>query len=113
MAVQFKQKCKRCFKNYVLSTRRSRYIVCEECQKKEYSGEITDPEMKELFDIPEEFYKENYFLRDIKSKYLRFGSLSEKQIEAFKRAAAEMKEEKTELSEAATSDQEQTSSKEE
>jgi PHP family Zn ribbon phosphoesterase len=90
MAIQYKQKCKRCNKNYVLSGLRSRYIVCDECQKREYSQEVTDPEMKELFDIPEEHYQKNYFLRDIKAKYLKYGSLSEKQIEAFKRAVKDL-----------------------
>ena len=48
--------------------------------------------MKKLFDIPESFYKENSFLRDIKINYLRFGNLSEKQIEAFKKVVNDMNE---------------------
>jgi len=82
----------RCKKNYVTVTGRQKFPVCYECQKKEMKGEITDPEMKKLFDIPEEFYKRNSFLRDIKINYLRFGKLSERQIEAFKKTVKEMKE---------------------
>ena len=47
-----------------------------------------------MFDIPEELYKKNFFLRDIKIKYLRYGKLSDKQIAAFKRVAKEMDEKK-------------------
>ena len=57
-------------------------------------GEIKDPKMKKMFDIPEEFYKENSFLRDIKIKYLQWGELTEKQIEAFKKTVEKMKKEK-------------------
>jgi hypothetical protein len=53
-------------------------------------GEIKDPAMKKLFDIPEEYYK-NPFLRDIKMRYLMFGSLSEKQLSAFKDVVEKIK----------------------
>ena len=56
-------------------------------------GEIKDPKMKKMFDIPEEFYKENSFLRDIKIKYLKFGELTEKQIAAFKKTVENLKKE--------------------
>ena len=92
MAVSYKQKCIRCKKNYVIVTYRQRYAVCYECQKKEMQGKIADPKMKELFDIPEEFYKKNLFLRDIKIKYLKGVDLTEKQIEAFKKVVGKMKE---------------------
>jgi len=91
MAMQYKHKCVRCKTNYVLATRRDKFPVCYECQKKEMQGEITDPKLKKMFDIPEEFYKSNSFLRDIKIKYLRYGSISEKQIEAFKKTVKDMK----------------------
>ncbi len=55
-------------------------------------GEIKDPKMKKMFDIPEEFYEENSFLRDIKIKYLKWGELSERQIAAFKKTVKERKE---------------------
>jgi hypothetical protein len=90
MPVTFKQKCFRCRKNYVEVTRRNRFVLCYDCQKNELQGEITDPKMKEMFDIPEELYKENSFLRDIKVKYLKYGELTEKQIEVFKRVAKEL-----------------------
>ena len=56
--------------------------------------EIKDKKMKKFFDIPEEFYKENAFLRNIKVYYLRTGELSEKQIEAFKKTVNNLKKEK-------------------
>jgi len=55
-------------------------------------GEITDPEFKKLFDIPEEYYIENSFLRNIKSNYLKYHNLTENQIAAFNKVVQQMKE---------------------
>lgn len=92
MAIKYKIKCIRCKQNYVVVTKRQRYALCYNCQKKDLIGKIKDPKMKKLFDISEEYYKENSFLRDIKINYLRYGNLTERQIEAFKKAVKEMKE---------------------
>ena len=89
--VRYKQKCFRCKKNFVLITHRQKYVQCYDCQKKELAQEIKNPKMKKLFDIPEEFYKENIFLRDIKVNYLRYNNLSDRQIEAFKKTVERMK----------------------
>ncbi len=94
MAVKYKQKCSRCKEKYVLASWRVKFPVCYECQKKELGGEITDPKMKKFFNIPGEFYEQNTFLRDIKINYLRYGKLSEAQINAFKKTVDKMKEEK-------------------
>ena len=94
MAVQFKQKCVKCKKNYVLSTARNSYVICYDCQNATHSAEITDPVYKRLFDIPEEYYKENGFLRNIKANYLKFGSLTENQAVTFKKVVAKIKEDK-------------------
>lgn len=92
MAIQFQQKCTRCMKNYVLVSNRTRGPrICYACHKLEMNGTISDPEMKKFFDIPEEFYKKNSFLRNIKISYLRFGSLTENQIDAFKRTVEDLK----------------------
>lgn len=91
--VKFKKKCYRCKKNYVTATRRDNWVMCYDCQKAELNGVIDDPEMKKFFDIPHEFYVNNSFLRDIKVKYLKFGNLTEKQIEAFKKTVDKLKEE--------------------
>ena len=93
--VSYKQRCARCKKNYVLVSR-NQFPICYDCQKAELSGVIKDPKMKKLFDIPEHLYKENGFLREIKMKYLRFGNLTEKQIEVFARVAKELIEGKKE-----------------
>ncbi len=92
MAIRFKQKCMRCKKNYVTVSRNQRFVLCYECQKGELKGTIKDPKMKKLFNIPEEFYKKNSFLRAIKSNYLKYKNLSEKQIEAFKKTVKKLKE---------------------
>ena len=92
MAIEFKKKCPRCKKNFVKVTRRQETgVLCYECDKKQMQGEITDPEMKKLFDIPEEYYQQNAFLRDIKINYMRFGKLTDKQIDAFKRTVEKLK----------------------
>lgn len=93
MPIQYKQKCMRCKKNYVLATRRSGRVVCWECQKPGLDRLIEDPEMKKLFDLPEEYYKKSMFLRNIKLGYLSYGRLTEKQIEAFKKAVDKLKTE--------------------
>lgn len=91
MAITYKQKCIRCKINYVAATYRQRYVVCHDCQEKEMKSEIKDPKMKKLFNIPEDFYKKNSFLKDIKLNYVRYENLTEKQISAFKKAVKEMK----------------------
>lgn len=91
VAPRYKQKCFRCRKNWVVVTWRQRYILCYDCQKKDLEGEIKDPKMKKLLDIPEECYKENAFLRSIKINYLHYGKLTEKQIEAFKKVVEKIK----------------------
>lgn len=55
-------------------------------------GDITDPKMKKLFDIPEKYYKDSMFLRNIKINYLKYGNLTDKQIEAFKKVVGKIKE---------------------
>jgi len=67
--------------------------VCYDCQKDRLQGEIKDPKIKKLLNIPEEFYRENLFLRNIKESYMAWGKLSEKQIEAFKKTVEKMKNE--------------------
>ena len=94
--VRFKQLCQKCKKNMVLVTSKTKFAICYDCQKEDLQGEIKDPKMKKMFDIPEEFYKENSFLRDIKIRYLKFKELSEKQIAAFEKTVKELKENKKE-----------------
>ncbi len=94
MAVKFKQKCERCKTNYVTvsSWRQRRPIVCYECEKKDMSGEIKDSKMKKLLDIPEELYMQSSFLRAIKINCIKYGSLTQPQIEAFKRTVKDLSE---------------------
>ena len=91
MTFLFKHRCVKCKKNMILVSSRNKFPICYDCQKGELNQEINDPKMKKLFDIPEEFYKESAFLRSIKINYLRFGKLSEKQIEFFRKTIDDMK----------------------
>jgi len=95
MAIRYKKKCVRCKKNYVIATTRSGYIECYECQKPQLEGAIKNPKMKKLFDIPDQYLKDNWFIRTIKINYLRYGQLSEKQIEAVQKAIQKMKDEES------------------
>lgn len=84
--------CKLCKTNRVLVTAREKFPVCYECHKKQMSGKkVTDKKIKKLFNIPEEFYKENIFLRKIKLYYLKYKELTEKQIAAFKKTVEKIK----------------------
>ena len=92
MAVKYKKRCMRCKKNFILATWKSNYPMCYDCQKSEMEGEIKDPKMKKLLNIPLEYYKQNGFLRNIKINCIRYGELSERQIEAFKKVVKQLKE---------------------
>lgn len=95
MRITYKQICRMCKQNYVIVSSKQDYITCYDCQKKDLGGKVKDPKMKKLFDIPESYYQENLFLRSIKLNYLRCGSLTDKQIEAFKKAVKWLKESET------------------
>ncbi len=91
MPIRYRQKCFKCRKNWVNVSRGQRFVICYDCQKEELNKKIKDPEMKKMFDIPEDFYRKNSFLRSIKLNYIKFEKLSEKQIAAFKKTVKEMK----------------------
>ncbi len=90
MRISYKQRCIRCKKNMVLVTPKTQYAVCYECQKNDLKGEVTDPVFKKMFDIPDDLYQKSMFLRSIKINYLRYGKLSEKQIDAYKKTVDKM-----------------------
>ena len=87
----FKILCYRCKKNYVVASWRDKFVTCYDCWKNEGSAEIKDPKMKKMFEVPEEFYKENSFLRSIKLNYIRYNNLSDRQIDAFKETVEKLK----------------------
>ena len=47
-----------------------------------------------MFNIPEEYYKETPFLRNIKANYLKYGSLTANQISAFEKVVDKIKADK-------------------
>ncbi len=96
MAISYQQKCSLCRKNWVTVTWKSRYPVCYDCQKNQLEGEIKDPKMKKMFKIPPDLYQKSSFLRDIKINYLKYGRLTEKQIDAFKKTVKNLSEKKEE-----------------
>jgi hypothetical protein len=88
--VEYKQRCMLCKSAMVIIKSRRQKPICNDCQFRGVSDkEITDPQFKAMFAIDPRLYEQSYFLRDIKAKYLRLGSLTEKQIEVFKKVADE------------------------
>ncbi|MBI5390130.1 hypothetical protein HZB02_01460 [Candidatus Woesearchaeota archaeon] len=90
MVTRYKQKCYRCKKNYVITSYRNSFPVCYDCCKEELSKPVNDPAMKKFFAIPEDYYKQNSFLVNIKLNYLKYGTLTEKQIAAFKKVVEDI-----------------------
>ncbi|PIZ50748.1 hypothetical protein COY27_06050 [Candidatus Woesearchaeota archaeon CG_4_10_14_0_2_um_filter_33_13] len=91
---KFKQKCAMCKTNWVEMFSRKQFPICSKCQMKKLNKPIEDPKFKKMFDLPTELYEKSSFLRNIKEAYLRFGNLTEKQIEAFKKTVKDLKENK-------------------
>jgi len=89
---KFKQKCALCKQNMVIMYSSRQFPICVQCHMKRIDQEIKDPEMKKMFDIPKSLYEQSSFLRNIKESYLRFDSLTEKQIEAFKKTVKDLEE---------------------
>lgn len=88
---KYKQRCVMCKKNMVLMYSSRQFPICAQCQMKQINQPIEDAKFKKMFDLPEKFYLESSFLRSIKEAYIRFGSLTEKQVEAFKKTVKELK----------------------
>ena len=88
----YKQRCMICKKNMVLIKSYRTKPICEACQMKDINAPVTDPKYKKLFDIDVELYKKSDFLRRIKSYYLRFETLSERQIEVFQKVVKDLTE---------------------
>ncbi len=90
---KYKQRCALCKKNMVLMYSARQFPICVDCHLKRISDQVTDKKYNFL-NIPDELYRESSFLRNIKESYLRFGSLSEKQVEVFKKVAGDLKNKK-------------------
>ncbi|MBI3037206.1 hypothetical protein HYY73_05675 [Candidatus Woesearchaeota archaeon] len=87
---KYKQLCAICKKSHVLISSRGQFPICTACSMKQISQPIEDEKFKAMFDIDQKLYEQSSFLRSIKYNYLRFGSLSEKQIDTFKRVSEEL-----------------------
>jgi len=93
--VSFKQRCMVCKEKYVLvKSARQKFVTCMDCEMKYVEKPIENKAMAKIFDIPLDWYRENYFLRSIRYQYGKWGTLTERQLEAFKKAVEDMKKEK-------------------
>lgn len=93
---KYKQRCALCKENMVIMYSGNQFPKCVACHMKEIDKPVNDSKYKKLFDIPRELYEKSLFLRNIKSAYLRFESLTERQVEAFKKTVKDMKNSKSE-----------------
>jgi hypothetical protein len=92
--VKFKQRCYVCKNNWALvSSGRQKFVVCKDCEMKVVDKKVEKKTYAKLFDIPREWYEENGFLRSIRYSYGKWGSLTERQLEAFKKTVKELKKE--------------------
>ena len=92
--VAYKQRCSSCKEKWALvRSRRQKLVVCDECQMKVVTQKVEDKEYTKMFDIPVAWYKDNPFLLSIRYQYSRFESLTERQVEAFKKTVKELKAE--------------------
>ncbi len=88
---RFKQRCAICKKNMVVMYSFRQFPICSECHMKRISDPVTNPKYKKMFDLPRELYEKSLFLRNIKESFQRFGSLTESQVSAFKKAVEDLK----------------------
>lgn len=94
---KYKQRCALCKKNMVLMYSARQFPICVDCHMKRISEPIKDKKY-DFLNISDELYRESSFLRNIKESFLRFDTLSEKQIEVFKKVVGDLKKEKKEAS---------------
>src|SRR3989338_551692 len=87
---KYKQRCALCKKNMVLMYSARQFPICVDCHMKRISEQIKDKKY-DFLNIPEELYRESSFLRNIKESFLRFGTLSKKQTEVFKKVVNDLK----------------------
>ena len=85
-----------CKDNMVIMYSHRQFPICVVCHMKQIDKPIEDPKMKKFFNIPKKLYEQSNFLRNIKQAYLRFGNLSEKQVDAFKKTVKDLKNPKKE-----------------
>tara|TARA_Y100000310_G_C20629744_1_gene787973 strand:+ start:1258 stop:1563 length:306 start_codon:yes stop_codon:yes gene_type:complete len=93
---KYKQRCAICKDNMVVMYSGRQFPICVECHMKRIDKPIKSAKYKKLLNIPKSLYERSSFLRNIKESYLRFDSLSEKQIEAFKKTVKDLKNPKKE-----------------
>lgn len=79
----YKTKCSVCKKNMALVYSRRAKPVCTECIEKELAEPVKEAKWKKFFDIPKELYHQYEILRSIRSYYVKFGKITERQKEAF------------------------------
>jgi hypothetical protein len=87
---KYKQLCAICRKQHTLIESRNQFPICLSCSMRQISEPIVNEKFKKLFDIDQKLYEQSSFLRSIKSQYVRFKSLSVKQIEVFKKVVDEL-----------------------
>lgn len=65
------------------------FPICVDCHMKRISEPVKDKKY-DFLNIADDLYRESSFLRNIKESFLRFDTLSEKQIEVFKKVVNDL-----------------------
>jgi len=91
---KYKQRCSLCKNNWALVLNYKQKPVCPDCEKILLHKPVKDAKMRELFAIDKEFYEQSAFLKSIRLNYSIYGSLTERQVEYFKKVSEELKDEK-------------------
>ena len=87
---KFKQKCKICKKEWVVVNRRE-FPICIPCHIRQIFSEEVKEKAYKFLDLPKSTYEKSRFLRSIRQNYLIYGSLTKKQIDAFKKTVKDVK----------------------
>ena len=88
---KYKQKCIICKEKWALVNHYREKPMCKDCEQKLMQKPIKDIKFKKMFNIDQKLYEESSFLKSIRLNYARFGSLSGKQVEYFKKVVDELK----------------------
>lgn len=89
--VKYKQRCVVCKEKWALVERYRQQPICKDCEKRLLEKPVVDKEYKKMLDINPKFYDESGFLRSIRMNYSRYGYLTDKQKEFFKKVVDELK----------------------
>jgi hypothetical protein len=88
--LKFKQKCKICKECWILVKYRE-YPICVKCHMRQIFAEKVEDKKFKFLNVDKKIYEQSRFLRNIRQSYLMYKSLTDKQIETFKKTVKDLK----------------------